>query len=162
MFPPSLYLSIVFTCKMSKMPESGWSISHHDFLKNKPKASKIDYLWARSTCEQDRSVCVILHVQWSLFFLPPCFLPPLMEGSCKPKLGLNMTTWRKNGTYNFSWRSGRIVTFFWCINDVCNMCVCDFASQETCLCDYLCAVQIFVWFTYSLASMKKNKTTGAG
>jgi hypothetical protein len=39
------------------------------------------------------------------------------------------------------------------------ICVCDFASQETCLCDYLCAVQFFVWFTYSLASMKKNKPT---
>jgi hypothetical protein len=24
----------------------------------------------------------------SLFFLLPCFLPPLGEGSCKPKLGL--------------------------------------------------------------------------
>jgi hypothetical protein len=22
----------------------------------------------------------------SLFFLPPCFLPPLAEGSCKPKV----------------------------------------------------------------------------
>jgi hypothetical protein len=29
MFPPSLYLSLVFTCKMRKQPESGWSISHY-------------------------------------------------------------------------------------------------------------------------------------
>jgi hypothetical protein len=58
---------------------------------------------------------------------------------------------------------GCIVTL-WCINDDCNMCVCvcDFASQEICLCDYLYAVQFFVWFTYSLASMKKNKPTRAG
>jgi hypothetical protein len=56
-------------------------------MKNKPKASKIDDLRARSTCEQDRSVCVILHVPWSLFFLPPCFLPQIAEGSCKPKFG---------------------------------------------------------------------------
>jgi hypothetical protein len=42
------------------------------------------------------------------------------------------------------------------------VCVCDFVSQETCLCDYLYTVQLFVWFTYSLASMKKNKPTGAG
>jgi hypothetical protein len=60
-----------------------------------------------------------------------------------------------------SWRHGRIVTF-WCINDDCNLCVCDFASQKTCLCDYLCIVQFFVWITYSLESMKKNKPTEAG
>jgi hypothetical protein len=29
MFPPSLYLYLVFTCKMRKQPESGWSISHY-------------------------------------------------------------------------------------------------------------------------------------
>jgi hypothetical protein len=29
MFPPSLYLSLVFTYKMRKQPESGWSISHY-------------------------------------------------------------------------------------------------------------------------------------
>jgi hypothetical protein len=29
MFPPSLYLSLVFTCKMRNQPESGWSISHY-------------------------------------------------------------------------------------------------------------------------------------
>jgi hypothetical protein len=103
-------------------------------MKNKPKASKIDDLRARSTCEQDWSVCVILHVPWSLFFLPPCFLPQIAEGSCKPKFGSSV---------------------------IC-VCVCDFASQETWLCDYLCAVQFFVWFTYSLASMKKNKPMGAG
>jgi hypothetical protein len=51
------------------------------------------------------------------------------------------------------WRYGRIVTLFWCINDDCNLCVCDFASQETCFCDYLCAVQFFVWFTYPLAKL---------
>jgi hypothetical protein len=28
MFSPSLYLSLVFTCKMRKQPESGWNISH--------------------------------------------------------------------------------------------------------------------------------------
>jgi hypothetical protein len=27
MFPPSLYLYLVFTCKMRKKPEFGWSIS---------------------------------------------------------------------------------------------------------------------------------------
>jgi hypothetical protein len=52
-----------------------------------------------------------------------------------------------------SWRYGCIVTLFWCINDDCNLCVCDFASQETCFCDYLYAVQFFVWFSYSLAQL---------
>jgi hypothetical protein len=51
-----------------------------------------------------------------------------------------------------SWRYGRIVTLFLCIKDYYNLCVHDFASQETCFCDYLCAVQFFVWFTYSLAT----------
>jgi hypothetical protein len=104
---------------MKKKPESGAFL----VMKNKLKASKIDDQRARLTYEQDRFVCVILHVS--------------------------------------SWRYGHIVTF-WCIHDDCNLCVCDFASQETCLCDYLYAVQFFVWFTYSLASTKKNKLTGAG
>jgi hypothetical protein len=32
MFPPSLYLSLVFTWKMRKKPESRWSISRHYFF----------------------------------------------------------------------------------------------------------------------------------
>jgi hypothetical protein len=47
MIPPSLYLSLVFTCKMSKKPESGGA---YLVMKNKPKASKIDDLRARSIC----------------------------------------------------------------------------------------------------------------
>jgi hypothetical protein len=141
-----------------------------------------------------------------IIFLPPCFLSPLAEGACKPKVQVQDALWSHCKTealfsharnqlskpsaemelvrwpratrsttceqdrsvcvilHISSWRYGHIVTLFWCINDDCNMCVCvcDFASQETCLSDYLCAVQFFVWFTYSLASMKKNKPTGTG
>jgi hypothetical protein len=48
----------VFTCKMRKQPEYGAYL----VVKNQAKASKVDDLWARSTCEQDWSVCVILHI----------------------------------------------------------------------------------------------------
>jgi hypothetical protein len=140
----------------------------------------------------------------SLFFRPPCFVPPLAKGSCKPKVLVQDALWShcktealfsharsqvfKTSTemelvrwpraarsttceqdrsvcvilHIFSWRYGRIVTFLWCINDDNNLCVCDFASQETCMCDYLCAVQFFVWFTYSHARVKKNKLMGPG
>jgi hypothetical protein len=82
---------------------------------SKPSTEMELIQWPRAarstTCEQDRCVCVILHIS--------------------------------------PWRYGRIVTLSWCINDDCNLCVCDFASQETCFCDYPCGVQFFVWLTYS-------------
>jgi hypothetical protein len=37
-------------------------------------------IWRNSSC-----------VQWSLFFL--CFLPPLAEGSCKPKVQVQEALW---------------------------------------------------------------------
>jgi hypothetical protein len=121
MFPPSLYLSLVFTCKMSKKTKSGWSISHHEEQvegkQDRWPVSKID-LRARSVC-----VCYFAYLVMKMW--PHCNLLLMY-----------------------------IV--------VCNPSVSDFASQETCLCDYLCAIQFFVWFTYSLASMKKNKPTRAG
>jgi hypothetical protein len=90
-------------------------------MKNKPKASKINDLRARSTCEQDQFVCGILHVS--------------------------------------SWRYGCIVTFFWCINDDCNLCVWFCISRDLLVWLSLCST-IFYMITYSLASLKKIKTTG--
>jgi hypothetical protein len=64
MFPPSLYLSLVLTCKHEEEARI-WSISRHEEQaegeQDRP-ASKTDDLRARSTCKQDRSVCVILHI----------------------------------------------------------------------------------------------------
>jgi hypothetical protein len=136
------------------------------------------------------------------FFLPPCILPPLAEGSCKLKVQVQDALWSHCKTKALfshaknqvskpstemelvqwppaarsttceqdrcvcvilnisSWRYGRIVTLFWCINDDCNLSVCDFAFQETRFCDYLCAVQFFVWFTYSLAKLEEQADGG--
>jgi hypothetical protein len=100
---------------------------------------------ARSTtCEQDRCVCVILHISsWRYGRIVTLFW--CINDDCNMCVCVIL--------HIASWRYGRIVTLFWCINDVCNLCVCDFAPQETCFCDYLCAVQFFVWFTYSLAKL---------
>jgi hypothetical protein len=94
---------------------------------------KIDDLWARSTCEQDRCGCVILHISsWGYGRIVTLFW--CINDDCNLCVcDLHIT----------SWRYGRIVTLFWCINDDCNLYVCDFASQETSFCDYLCAVQFF-------------------
>jgi hypothetical protein len=117
---------------------------------SKPSTKMELIQWPRvarsTTCEQDRCVCVILHISsW--------------------RYGRSVTLfWYINDDCNLcvcvilqitSWRYGCIVTLFWCINDDCNLCVYDFASQETCFCDYLCAVQFFIWFTHSLAKLEE-------
>jgi hypothetical protein len=140
--------------------------------KNKPKASKIDDLWARSTCEKDRSVCVILHISsWRYGRIVTFWC---INDDC------NLCVWFCISRDMLVWLSLCSTIFCmiylltckheeeqahegWLIHVTFDViCVCDFASQETCLCDYLCAVQFFVWFTYSLASMKKKKPTRAG
>jgi hypothetical protein len=163
MFPPSLYLSLVFTWKMRKKPESGWSISCHYFSYHHAFSLHSRKALANQKC-RFRMLCgLITRQKLSLV------MPGIKSLSRQQKWSLFDDHVQQDRfvcviLHISSWRYGRIVTFFGCINDDCNLFVgvCDFASQETCLHDYLCAVQFFVWFTYSLASMKKNKPTGVG
>jgi hypothetical protein len=78
---------------------------------------------ARSTtCEQDRCVCVILHIlSWRYGRIVTLFW--CINDDCNLCVCVIL--------HIASWRYGRIVTLFWCINNDCNLCVCDFASQET-------------------------------
>jgi hypothetical protein len=160
---------------MKKKPESGAYL----VMKNKPKESKIDDLRARSTCEQNQSVCVILHISsW--------------------RYGRIVTFWCINDDCNLC------VCVWFCISrdmlvwlSLCSTIFCmiylltckheeeqtdggwlicvsfDVISVCVCVCVWFCISRdmlvwlslwstIFVWFTYSLASMKKNKPTGAG
>jgi hypothetical protein len=93
--------------------------------------NKINDLQARSTtCEQDRCVCVILHISsWRYDRIVTLF-------------------WCINDDYNLcvcvilhisSWRYGRIVTLFWCINDDCNLCVWCCISKDMLLWLSLCS-----------------------
>jgi hypothetical protein len=68
---------------------------------------------ARSTCEQDRFVCVILHIaSWRYGRIVTLFW--CINDDCNLCVILHIA----------SWRYGHIVTLFWCINDDCNLCVC--------------------------------------
>jgi hypothetical protein len=63
MCPPSLYFSLVFSCKMRKKPESGWSISRHEEQaegeQDRRPASKI-ILRARTICVYDFACPIII------------------------------------------------------------------------------------------------------
>jgi hypothetical protein len=81
-----------------------------------------------------RHTCVIISVQYNFLY----------------DLPTHLQAWKRT-----SWQGVANLCLFWY-----NLCVCDFASQETCLCDYLCAVQFFVWFTYSLAKLEEQADGG--
>jgi hypothetical protein len=84
-----------------------------------------------ATCEQDRPASKIDVCMWF------CISRHEDMATLQPCSDVSMMTviWVCVILHIASWRYGRIVTLFWCINDDCNVCVCDFASQETCLCD---------------------------
>jgi hypothetical protein len=112
--------------------------------------SKIDDLRARSTCEQDRCVCVILHISsWRYSHIVTLFWCINDDCNLCVCVILHIT----------SWRYGRIVTLFLCINDDNNLCVCVWfcISRDMLLWLSLCSTSFCMIYLLTCKSWRTSR-----
>jgi hypothetical protein len=135
--------------------------------------SKIDDLRARSTCEQDRSVCVILHIlsrgygRIITFFwcinddvICVCVILHLKRHACviisvQYNFLYDLPTHLQAGRRTSRWGLANPCLFWY------NMCVCVILHLKRHAC-VIISVQynFFVWFTYSLATLEEQADGG--